>query len=58
MASDEAKKLDVALALTEGLIADLGKRRSKFGHGTSYATVFDEKKHPALDRYWSPLERK
>ncbi|KAK1077163.1 hypothetical protein LTR33_008322, partial [Friedmanniomyces endolithicus] len=31
------------------------KRRSRWHYGTSYATVFDEKKHPVEDRYWSPL---
>jgi len=31
------------------------KRRSRWHYGTSYATVFDEAKHPADDRYWSPL---
>lgn len=30
-------------------------RRSRFHYGTSYATVFDETKHPVKDRYWSPL---
>ena len=31
------------------------KRRSRWHYGTSYATVFDETKHPINDRYWSPL---
>lgn len=31
------------------------KRRSRWHYGTSYATVFDEAKHPMSDRYWSPL---
>ncbi|KAK5690192.1 hypothetical protein LTR97_012380 [Elasticomyces elasticus] len=31
------------------------KRRSRWHYGTSYATVFDDKKHPVEDRYWSPL---
>ncbi|EME87872.1 uncharacterized protein MYCFIDRAFT_129552 [Pseudocercospora fijiensis CIRAD86] len=31
------------------------KRRSRWHYGTSYATVFDETKHPLSDRYWSPL---
>lgn len=31
------------------------KRRSRWHYGTSYATVFDENKHPVEDRYWSPL---
>ncbi|KAK5175088.1 uncharacterized protein LTR77_000225 [Saxophila tyrrhenica] len=31
------------------------KRRSRWHYGTSYATVFDEAKHPMEDRYWSPL---
>lgn len=30
-------------------------RRSRWHYGTSYATVFDEAKHPICDRYWSPL---
>lgn len=30
-------------------------RRSRWHYGTSYATVFDESKHPVSDRYWSPL---
>ncbi|KAF2762167.1 actin-like ATPase domain-containing protein [Pseudovirgaria hyperparasitica] len=30
-------------------------RRSRWHYGTSYATVFDEVKHPISDRYWSPL---
>ncbi|KAF3046083.1 hypothetical protein E8E12_010928 [Didymella heteroderae] len=30
-------------------------RRSRWHYGTSYATVFDESKHPISDRYWSPL---
>ncbi|EMC96848.1 hypothetical protein BAUCODRAFT_70194 [Baudoinia panamericana UAMH 10762] len=37
----------------EGSVVD--KRRSRWHYGTSYATVFDEKKHPVEDRYWSPL---
>lgn len=31
------------------------KRRSRWHYGTTYATVFDETKHPVNDRYWSPL---
>ncbi|KAF2768063.1 actin-like ATPase domain-containing protein [Teratosphaeria nubilosa] len=31
------------------------KRQSRLHYGTSYATVFDEGKHPIQDRYWSPL---
>ncbi|KAK4548057.1 hypothetical protein LTR36_010777 [Oleoguttula mirabilis] len=31
------------------------KRRSRWHYGTSYATVFDDSKHPVEDRYWSPL---
>ena len=31
------------------------KRRSRWHYGTSYATVYDESKHPVSDRYWSPL---
>jgi hypothetical protein len=30
-------------------------RRSRMHYGTSYATIFDEAKHPLKDRYWSPL---
>ncbi|KAI9869355.1 MAG: hypothetical protein M1813_000144 [Trichoglossum hirsutum] len=30
-------------------------RRSRWHYGTSYATVFDEDRHPVSDRYWSPL---
>ena len=30
-------------------------RRSRWHYGTSYATVFNEQKHPIADRYWSPL---
>jgi hypothetical protein len=30
-------------------------RRSRFHYGTSYATVYDETRHPIKDRYWSPL---
>ena len=30
-------------------------RRSRWHYGTSYATVYDEERHPASDRYWSPL---
>ncbi|KAI9836129.1 MAG: hypothetical protein M1838_005137, partial [Thelocarpon superellum] len=30
-------------------------RRSRWHYGTSYATVFDEERHPPSDRYWSPL---
>jgi molecular chaperone DnaK (HSP70) len=37
----------------EGSLVD--KRRSRWHYGTSYATVYDEKKHPIEDRYWSPL---
>jgi len=42
-----------ALRGVEGSVVE--KRRSRFAYGTSYATVFDESKHPASDRYWSPL---
>lgn len=42
-----------ALRGMEGSVVE--KRRSRLAYGTSYATVFDEKKHPASDRYWSPL---
>ena len=58
MPSDEAKTLEVAMALTERFAADLGRRKSRFVYDTSDTTVFDEKKHPASDRYWSPLEKK
>jgi molecular chaperone DnaK (HSP70) len=37
----------------EGSVVE--KRRSRWHYGTSYATVFDESKHPMSDRYWSPL---
>lgn len=37
----------------EGSVVE--KRRSRSHYGTSYATVFDETKHPISDRYWSPL---
>ncbi|TKA62967.1 hypothetical protein B0A49_11022 [Cryomyces minteri] len=30
-------------------------RKSRWHYGTSYATVYDETKHPITDRYWSPL---
>lgn len=30
-------------------------RRSRWHYGTSYATVFDDTRHPNSDRYWSPL---
>lgn len=30
-------------------------RRSRWAYGTSYATVYDPERHPASDRYWSPL---
>jgi hypothetical protein len=30
-------------------------RRSRMHYGTSYATIFDDAKHPLKDRYWSPL---
>ncbi|KAF2093151.1 actin-like ATPase domain-containing protein [Rhizodiscina lignyota] len=30
-------------------------RRARLHYGTSYATVFDETRHPMKDRYWSPL---
>jgi hypothetical protein len=33
-------------------------RRARWHYGTSYATVFDEMKHPLKDRYWSPLWEK
>jgi len=33
-------------------------RRARWHYGTSYATVFDPKKHPLSDRYWSPLWEK
>ncbi|CAK4028306.1 heat shock 70 kDa 12B-like [Lecanosticta acicola] len=37
----------------EGSVVE--KRRSRWHYGTSYATVWDERKHPIEDRYWSPL---
>lgn len=37
----------------EGSVVE--KRKSRYHYGTSYATVFDETKHPVSDRYWSPL---
>lgn len=58
MAADEVKKLNVTMALTKSLVADLEKRRSRFGYSTSYATTFDKKKRPALDKYWNPLEKR
>ncbi|KAF2873169.1 Hsp70 family protein-like protein [Massariosphaeria phaeospora] len=33
-------------------------RMSRWHYGTSYATVFDEAKHPLSDRYYSPLWQK
>lgn len=33
----------------------VSSRKSRLHYGTSYATVFDEVKHPLTDRYWSPL---
>ncbi|SPO03417.1 related to hsp70 protein [Cephalotrichum gorgonifer] len=30
-------------------------RKSRMYYGTSYATVYDEEKHPVSERYWSPL---
>ncbi|QIW97193.1 hypothetical protein AMS68_002711 [Peltaster fructicola] len=43
-------------AVLRGLEGSLvEKRRSRWHYGTSYATVFDESKHPIADRYWSPL---
>nr|POE83372.1 heat shock 70 kda protein 12a [Quercus suber] len=43
-------------AVIRGLEGSLvEKRRSRWHYGTSYATVFDEHKHPLADRYWSPL---
>jgi len=42
-----------ALRGVEGSVVE--KRISRLAYGTSYATVFDAKKHPASDRYWSPL---
>jgi hypothetical protein len=46
-------------AVVRGLEGSLvEKRRSRWYYGTSYATVFDETKHPVNDRYWSPLWEK
>lgn len=42
-----------ALRGLEGNLVE--KRRSRCHYGTSYATVFDESRHPIGDRYWSPL---
>jgi len=43
-------------AVIRGLEGDMViSRRSRWHYGTSYATVFDENKHPVKDRYWSPL---
>jgi hypothetical protein len=43
-------------AVIRGLEGDLVmSRRSRMHYGTSYATIFDEQKHPLKDRYWSPL---
>jgi len=30
-------------------------RQARYHYGTSYATVWEESKHPFQDRYWSPL---
>lgn len=30
-------------------------RKARCHYGTSYATVWEENKHPVADRYWSPL---
>lgn len=30
-------------------------RKARYHYGTSYATVWEENKHPIADRYWSPL---
>lgn len=30
-------------------------RKARYHYGTSYATVWEEDKHPIADRYWSPL---
>lgn len=37
----------------EGSVVE--KRRSRWHYGTSYATVWDDRRHPVEDRYWSPL---
>ena len=43
-------------AVLRGIEGELvEKRRSRWHYGTSYATVFDETRHPVGDRYWSPL---
>lgn len=43
-------------AVMRGLEGSLvAKRQARCHYGTSYATVFDESKHPVADRYWSPL---
>ncbi|KAI5369872.1 putative Heat shock protein 70 family [Septoria linicola] len=46
-------------AVLRGLEGNLVEtRQARFHYGTSYATVFDESKHPVADRYWSPLWEK
>lgn len=30
-------------------------RKARCHYGTSYATIWEEGKHPVADRYWSPL---
>lgn len=30
-------------------------RKARYHYGTSYATAWEEGKHPISDRYWSPL---
>jgi len=42
-----------ALRGVEG--SSVERRLSRWHYGTSYATVYDETKHPTDDRYWSPL---
>jgi len=43
-------------AVQRGLEGSIvANRRSRLHYGTSYATVFDETKHPMSTRYWSPL---
>lgn len=46
-------------AVLRGLEGNLVEtRQARYHYGTSYATVFDESKHPVADRYWSPLWEK
>ncbi|RPB08315.1 actin-like ATPase domain-containing protein [Morchella conica CCBAS932] len=33
----------------------IASRKARYHYGTSYATVWEEGKHPKAERYWSPL---